>query len=197
MSSTLTTRWTLQVVSYNKRHLAQEEKAKQDKGSKSYKSLKNWGHDAQKTWNRLSENSCTNPRRVNGPVKVTEVSFQWPHTESTRLESSVFYYGRRGPSLFYINRKLNWNVFEIYTRHVFPFIDGTKWFAKHCLTHFQIVLLFSRQSSLYILDILDISDTLDALETMDTLDSLDPVEPLDSLDTLWPSLLSPQRGRLK
>lgn len=37
------------VVSYNKRHLAQEEKAKQDTESKSYKSLKNWGHDAQKT----------------------------------------------------------------------------------------------------------------------------------------------------
>lgn len=36
------------VVSYCKRHLAQEEKAKQDKSSKSYKSLKNWGHDAQK-----------------------------------------------------------------------------------------------------------------------------------------------------
>ena len=37
------------VVSYNKRHLAQEEKAKQDTNSKSYKSLKNWGHDALKT----------------------------------------------------------------------------------------------------------------------------------------------------
>jgi hypothetical protein len=37
------------VVSYCKRHLAQEEKAKQDTNSKSYKSLKNWGHDAQKT----------------------------------------------------------------------------------------------------------------------------------------------------
>ena len=37
------------VVAYCKRHLAQEEKAKQDTGSKSYKSLKNWGHDAQKT----------------------------------------------------------------------------------------------------------------------------------------------------
>lgn len=37
------------VVAYNKRHLAQEEKAKQDTNSKSYKSLKNWGHDAQKT----------------------------------------------------------------------------------------------------------------------------------------------------
>lgn len=37
------------VVSYCKRHLAQEEKAKRDSGSKSYKSLKNWGHDAQKT----------------------------------------------------------------------------------------------------------------------------------------------------
>ncbi|KAK0615917.1 hypothetical protein B0T17DRAFT_539593 [Bombardia bombarda] len=36
------------VVSYCKRHLAQEEKAKQDTGSKSYKSLKNWGHDALK-----------------------------------------------------------------------------------------------------------------------------------------------------
>lgn len=31
-------------VSYNKRHLAQEGKAKQDTNSKSYKSLKNWGH---------------------------------------------------------------------------------------------------------------------------------------------------------
>ena len=37
------------VAAYNKRHLAQEEKAKQDTSSKSYKSLKNWGHDAQKT----------------------------------------------------------------------------------------------------------------------------------------------------
>ncbi|KAI9889017.1 MAG: hypothetical protein M1814_006075 [Vezdaea aestivalis] len=37
------------VVAYNKRHLAQEETAKKDTDSKSYKSLKNWGHDAQKT----------------------------------------------------------------------------------------------------------------------------------------------------
>jgi hypothetical protein len=37
------------VVAYCKRHLAQEEKAKRDEDSKSYKSLKNWGHDAQKT----------------------------------------------------------------------------------------------------------------------------------------------------
>ncbi|KAF2088141.1 hypothetical protein K490DRAFT_56156 [Saccharata proteae CBS 121410] len=37
------------VVAYCKRHLAQEEKAKKDTDSKSYKSLKNWGHDAQKT----------------------------------------------------------------------------------------------------------------------------------------------------
>ncbi|MCJ1272719.1 hypothetical protein MMC21_000506 [Puttea exsequens] len=37
------------VVSYNKRHLAQEKKAKQVTSSKSYKSLKNWGHDALKT----------------------------------------------------------------------------------------------------------------------------------------------------
>jgi hypothetical protein len=36
------------VVAYCKRHLAQEEKAKQNTDSKSYKSLKNWGHDAQK-----------------------------------------------------------------------------------------------------------------------------------------------------
>ena len=36
------------VVAYCKRHLAQEEKAKKDTNSKSYKSLKNWGHDAQK-----------------------------------------------------------------------------------------------------------------------------------------------------
>ncbi|KAL4923136.1 DUF3140 domain-containing protein [Aspergillus undulatus] len=36
------------VVSYCKRHLAQEEKAKQDTSSKSYRSLKNWGHDALK-----------------------------------------------------------------------------------------------------------------------------------------------------
>ena len=36
------------VVAYCKRHLAQEEKAKKDTDSKSYKSLKNWGHDAQK-----------------------------------------------------------------------------------------------------------------------------------------------------
>merc|ERR1712093_511056 len=36
------------VVAYCKRHLAQEEKAKQNTDSKSYKSLKNWGHDALK-----------------------------------------------------------------------------------------------------------------------------------------------------
>ena len=37
------------VVAYCKRHLAQEGKAKQDPKSKSAKSLKNWGHDPQKT----------------------------------------------------------------------------------------------------------------------------------------------------
>jgi len=37
------------VVSYNKRHLAQEESAKKNPDSKSAKSLKNWGHDPQKT----------------------------------------------------------------------------------------------------------------------------------------------------
>ncbi|KXT07691.1 hypothetical protein AC578_10245 [Pseudocercospora eumusae] len=37
------------VVAYNKRHLAQEGKAKQDPNSKSAKSLKNWGHDPQKS----------------------------------------------------------------------------------------------------------------------------------------------------
>lgn len=36
------------VVAYCKRHLTQEEKAKQDANSKSYKSLKNWGHDPLK-----------------------------------------------------------------------------------------------------------------------------------------------------
>ncbi|RPB19827.1 hypothetical protein L211DRAFT_852819 [Terfezia boudieri ATCC MYA-4762] len=36
------------VVSYCKRHLAQEEKAKQNPNSKSARSLKNWGHDPQK-----------------------------------------------------------------------------------------------------------------------------------------------------
>ncbi|PLB50028.1 hypothetical protein P170DRAFT_508280 [Aspergillus steynii IBT 23096] len=36
------------VVSYCKRHLAQEQKAKQDTESRSYKSLKNWGHDPLK-----------------------------------------------------------------------------------------------------------------------------------------------------
>ncbi|KAI1845337.1 hypothetical protein JX265_005200 [Neoarthrinium moseri] len=36
------------VVAYCKRHLAQEEKAKQDPESKSARSLKNWGHDPQK-----------------------------------------------------------------------------------------------------------------------------------------------------
>lgn len=47
------------VVSYCKRHLAQEEKAKQDTNSKSYRSLKNWGHDAQKTWKiMLSKKIC-------------------------------------------------------------------------------------------------------------------------------------------
>lgn len=34
-------------VAYCKRHLAQEQSAKQN--TNSYKSLKNWGHDAQKT----------------------------------------------------------------------------------------------------------------------------------------------------
>ncbi|KAI9806938.1 MAG: hypothetical protein M1833_002596 [Piccolia ochrophora] len=37
------------VVSYCKRHLAQEEAAKRNTDSKSYKSLKNWGHDPLKT----------------------------------------------------------------------------------------------------------------------------------------------------
>ncbi|KAI0184561.1 hypothetical protein EV127DRAFT_474206 [Xylaria flabelliformis] len=36
------------VVAYCKRHLAQEEKAKQDPNSKSARSLKNWGHDPAK-----------------------------------------------------------------------------------------------------------------------------------------------------
>lgn len=36
------------VVSYCKRHLAQEGGAKMDPGSRSYRSLKNWGHDALK-----------------------------------------------------------------------------------------------------------------------------------------------------
>lgn len=36
------------VVSYCKRHLAQEAVAKTDTKSKSYRSLKNWGHDALK-----------------------------------------------------------------------------------------------------------------------------------------------------
>lgn len=37
------------VVAYCKRHLAQEESAKKNPESKSAKSLKNWGHDPQKT----------------------------------------------------------------------------------------------------------------------------------------------------
>lgn len=37
------------VVAYCKRHLAQEETAKRNTNSKSYKSLKNWGHDPLKT----------------------------------------------------------------------------------------------------------------------------------------------------
>ncbi|KAJ5683577.1 hypothetical protein N7462_006742 [Penicillium macrosclerotiorum] len=36
------------VVSYCKRHLAQEEAVKRNPNSKSYRSLKNWGHDALK-----------------------------------------------------------------------------------------------------------------------------------------------------
>ncbi|KAI0125123.1 hypothetical protein BJ170DRAFT_489075 [Xylariales sp. AK1849] len=36
------------VVAYCKRHLAQEDKAKQDPNSKSARSLKNWGHDPQR-----------------------------------------------------------------------------------------------------------------------------------------------------
>ncbi|KAI0182028.1 hypothetical protein GGR52DRAFT_568233 [Hypoxylon sp. FL1284] len=36
------------VVAYCKRHLAQEDKAKQDPDSKSARSLKNWGHDPNK-----------------------------------------------------------------------------------------------------------------------------------------------------
>lgn len=37
------------VVAYNKRHLAQEQSAKQNPDSKSAKSLKNWGHDPQQS----------------------------------------------------------------------------------------------------------------------------------------------------
>ena len=37
------------VVAYCKRHLAQEQSAKQNPESKSAKSLKNWGHDPLKT----------------------------------------------------------------------------------------------------------------------------------------------------
>ncbi len=37
------------VAAYNKRHLAQEENAKQNTNSNSYKSLKNWGHDPLKS----------------------------------------------------------------------------------------------------------------------------------------------------
>ncbi|KAI9662286.1 MAG: hypothetical protein M1821_008453 [Bathelium mastoideum] len=37
------------VVAYCKRHLAQEQSAKQNPDSKSAKSLKNWGHDPQKS----------------------------------------------------------------------------------------------------------------------------------------------------
>ena len=37
------------VVSYCKRHLAQESTAKQNPDSKSCKSLKNWGHNPQKS----------------------------------------------------------------------------------------------------------------------------------------------------
>ncbi|KIW87666.1 uncharacterized protein Z519_11640 [Cladophialophora bantiana CBS 173.52] len=36
------------VAAYNKRHLAQEEKTGQDSNSKAFRSLRNWGHDAQK-----------------------------------------------------------------------------------------------------------------------------------------------------
>lgn len=36
------------VVAYCKRHLAQEGEAKKDAEGRSYKSLKNWGHDALK-----------------------------------------------------------------------------------------------------------------------------------------------------
>lgn len=36
------------VVAYCKRHLAQEDRAKRDPGSKSARSLKNWGHDPTK-----------------------------------------------------------------------------------------------------------------------------------------------------
>ncbi|KAJ5543627.1 hypothetical protein N7461_009630 [Penicillium sp. DV-2018c] len=36
------------VVSYCKRHLAQEERVKHNTDSKSYRSLKNWGHDSLK-----------------------------------------------------------------------------------------------------------------------------------------------------
>lgn len=36
------------VVSDNNRHLAQEEKAKQDTKSKNYKPLEDWRHDAKK-----------------------------------------------------------------------------------------------------------------------------------------------------
>ncbi|KAI2625322.1 hypothetical protein GGS26DRAFT_197563 [Hypomontagnella submonticulosa] len=36
------------VVAYCKRHLAQEDKVKRDPGSRSARSLKNWGHDPAK-----------------------------------------------------------------------------------------------------------------------------------------------------
>ncbi|KAI2778845.1 hypothetical protein F4815DRAFT_225098 [Daldinia loculata] len=36
------------VVAYCKRHLAQEDRAKRDPGSKSARSLKNWGHNPRK-----------------------------------------------------------------------------------------------------------------------------------------------------
>ncbi|KAJ5156355.1 hypothetical protein N7492_009158 [Penicillium capsulatum] len=36
------------VVAYCKRHLAQEGRTKRDTSSKSYRALKNWGHDALK-----------------------------------------------------------------------------------------------------------------------------------------------------
>ena len=37
------------VAAYNKRHLAHEEKAKEDSNNNSYKSLKSWGHEPLKS----------------------------------------------------------------------------------------------------------------------------------------------------
>lgn len=49
------------------RHLAQKEEARQDTNSKSYKSLKNRGHDAQKSWKKMLMAASEFLKRLKNP----------------------------------------------------------------------------------------------------------------------------------